>query len=53
MRDDGRSWDLGYPNSWLFDENTLGTLYYFNSKDDPIQAHVGMRHIRRRFFTID
>ena len=53
VRDDGGSWDLGYPNSWLVDESTIGTLYYFNSKDDPVQANGGVRHIQRSIFTID
>ena len=53
VRDDGGSWDLGYPNSWLVDGNTVGTLYYFNSKDDPVQANGGVRHIQRSLFTID
>jgi len=53
VRDDGGSWDLGYPNSWLVDGNTVGTLYYFNSKDDPIQANGGVRHIQRSIFSID
>ena len=53
IRDDGGSWDLGYPNSWLYDDNTVGTLYYFNSKDDPIQANGGVRHVARSLFTID
>ena len=53
VRDDGGSWDLGYPNSWLIDGNTVGTLYYFNSKNDPIQANGGVRHIARSIFTID
>ena len=53
VRDDGGSWDLGYPNAWLVDDNTVGTLYYFNSKDDPIQANGGVRHIARSIFTVD
>jgi len=53
VRNDGGSWDLGYPNSWLVDDNTIGTLYYFNSKDDPIQANGGVRHVQRSIFTID
>jgi hypothetical protein len=53
VRDDGGSWDLGYPNAWRVDGNTVGTLYYFNSKDDPIQAAGGVRHIARSVFTID
>lgn len=53
VRDDGGSWDLGYPNSWLVDERTIGTLYYFNSKDDPVQANGGVRHIQRSIFSVD
>jgi hypothetical protein len=53
VRDDGGSWDLGYPNSWFVDGSTIGTLYYFNSKDDPIQANGGVRHIQRSLFSID
>ena len=53
LRDDGGSWDLGYPNSWLVDDNTIGTLYYFNSKDDKIQANGGVRHVQRSIFSID
>lgn len=53
VRDDGGSWDLGYPNSWLVDESTIGTLYYFNSKDDPVQANGGVRHIQRSIFSVD
>jgi hypothetical protein len=53
VRDDGGSWDLGYPNSWLVDATTVGTLYYFNSKNDPVQANGGVRHIQRSIFTID
>lgn len=53
VRNDGGSWDLGYPNAWLVDDNTVGTIYYFNSKDDPIQAHGGVRHIARSIFSID
>jgi hypothetical protein len=53
VREDGGSWDLGYPNSWLVDKNTVGTLYYFNSKNDKIQANGGVRHVARSLFTID
>ena len=53
VRDDGGSWDLGYPNAWHVDGTTVGTLYYFNSKDDPIQANGGVRHIARSLFSID
>jgi len=53
VRDDGGSWDLGYPNVWHVEGNKVGCLYYFNSKDDPVQANGGVRHIQRSIFAID
>jgi Neuraminidase (sialidase) len=53
VRDDGGSWDLGYPNSWHVGNGMVGTLYYFNSKDDKVQANGGVRHIQRSIFSID
>ena len=51
VRDDGGSWDLGYPNAWYAGQGQIGVLYYFNSKDDKIQANGGVRHIARSIFT--
>ena len=53
VRDDGGSWDLGYPNAWLVSDDEVGTLYYFNSKHDPVQANGGVRHVARSIFSID
>ena len=53
IRDDGGSWDLGYPNAWVTDDGKVGVLYYFNSKDDPVQVNGGKRHIMRSIFSID
>ena len=53
VRNDGGSWDLGYPNAWHVEGSTVGALYYFNSKNDPIQANGGVRHITRSIFDID
>jgi hypothetical protein len=53
VRDDGGSWDLGYPNAWETDDGKIGTIYYFNSKDDPVQVNGGVRHIVRTIFSID
>jgi hypothetical protein len=53
IRDDGGSWDLGYPNAWVTDDGKVGVLYYFNSKDDKIQANGGVRHIARSIFSVD
>jgi len=53
VRDDGGSWDLGYPNAWYAGDGLVGTLYYFNSKDDKVQANGGVRHVQRSLFSID
>ena len=53
VRDDGGSWDLGYPNAWPTDDGKVGVLYYFNSKDDPVQVNGGVRHIQRSIFSVD
>ena len=45
LRSDGGSWDLGYPRTVLRPDGALLTVYYFNSKDDPIQQDGGVRHI--------
>lgn len=45
LREDGGSWDLGYPRTLLKPDGSLITVYYFNSKDDPIQQGGGVRHI--------
>jgi hypothetical protein len=60
VRDDGGSWDLGYPNAWLAAPGKVGVIYYFNSKDDPVQVQPGgtlagaggVRHIARSIFSI-
>jgi hypothetical protein len=41
VRDDGGSWDLGYPNAWLAAPGMVGVIDYFNSKDDPVQVEPG------------
>ena len=53
VRDDGGSWDLGYPNAWLTDDGKIGVIYYFNSKDDRIKVNGGVRHIARSIFSVD
>ena len=61
VRDDGGSWDLGYPNAWLAEPGKVGVIYYFNSKNDPVQVTPGgtlagaggVRHIARSFFSVD
>ncbi|MBN8831924.1 MAG: exo-alpha-sialidase [Sphingomonadales bacterium] len=53
VRDDGGSWDLGYPNAWEMDDGRIGTAYYFNSKNDKVQVNGGVRHICRSIFSVD
>jgi len=53
VRDDGGSWDLGYPNAWALPDGRVGVIYYFNSKDDPVQVNGGKRHIERSLFSVD
>lgn len=50
LRDDGGSWDLGYPRVMERAPGELLTVYYFNSKDDPIQVNGGVRHVCRTIF---
>jgi hypothetical protein len=53
LRDDGGSWDLGYPRVMELSPGRLMATYYFNRKDDPIQATGGVRHIAQTIFTLD
>lgn len=53
VRDDGGSWDVGYPNAWVTDDGKVGVIYYFNSKDDRIKVNGGVRHIARSIFSVD
>lgn len=52
LRDDGGSWDLGYPRMFVRPDGKLVTVYYFNSKDDPIQCGGGVRHIAATIWEI-
>jgi BNR repeat-like domain len=53
LRDDGGSWDLGYPQAIESTKGKVMAAYYFNSRDDRIQADGGVRHIARTIFTPD
>lgn len=53
LRDDGGSWDLGYPRVIELEPGTLFAAYYFNRKDDPVQANGGVRHIAQTVFKPD
>ena len=45
LRDDGKSWDLGYPKTVQLDGGELLTAYYFNDRADPVDVDGGVRHI--------
>jgi len=45
LRDDGGSWDVGYPRVIEIEPGKLLTVYYINLKNDPIQMNGGVRHI--------
>lgn len=51
LRDDGGSWDLGYPQVVEIAPGRCVAVYYFNSKDDPVQLNGGVRHIAQTEFT--
>src|SRR5690606_24352578 len=45
LRDDGGSWDLGYPKVIEHEPGRLLTVYYMNCAADPVQMNGGVRHI--------
>jgi hypothetical protein len=51
LRDDGGSWDLGYPRVIEHEPGRLLTVYYMNLKDDPIQMNGGVRHVAQTVFS--
>jgi len=53
LRDDGGSWDLGYPRVAEIAPGKLMCVYYMNTKDDPIQLNGGVRHIARSVFSAE
>lgn len=52
LRDDGGSWDLGYPRTMLRPDGRLITVYYFNNKTDPVQQDGGVRHIAATIWSV-
>lgn len=52
LRDDGGSWDIGYPRTILRSDGRLVTAYYFNSRDDHVQYYGGVRHIAATIWRI-
>ena len=37
LRDDGRTWDLGYPRMVQRPDGKLVTIYYFTTSENPEQ----------------
>ena len=52
IRDDGGSWDLGYPVSVQLDNGDIFSVYYFNDSTDKIQQDGGVRYIAGSIFRI-
>lgn len=53
LRDDGGSWDVGYPRVIEHEPGRLLTVYYINRRDDAIQMNGGVRHIAQTVFSPD
>ncbi len=53
LRDDGGSWDLGYPRVIEHEDGKLLTVYCMNLKEDRIQMNGGVRHIAQTVFVPD
>jgi hypothetical protein len=53
IRDDGGSWDLGYPKSIQLDNGEIFTTYYFNDKNDAVNLDGGVRYIAATKFALD
>jgi BNR repeat-like domain len=45
IRNDGGSWDLGYPKSVQLDNGEIVSAYYFNDADDSVDISGGIRYI--------
>ncbi|MCM8788251.1 MAG: glycoside hydrolase, partial [Candidatus Omnitrophica bacterium] len=52
LRDDGGSWDLGYPVSVQLDSGEIFSVYYFNDRNDRIQQDGGVRYIAGSIYKV-
>ncbi|MEG3152476.1 sialidase family protein [Sphingomonas sp. ZT3P38] len=50
LRDDGGSWDVGYPRVVEIAPNRLLATYYINLAEDAVRMNGGVRHIARTIF---
>lgn len=53
LRDDGGSWDLGYPRIIEHEPNRVLAIYYMNLPGESISVNGGIRHIAQTTFTPD
>ena len=52
IRDDGGSWDVGYPTTALRDDGKVIAIYYINKGDDVVNCDGGVRHIAASIFEV-
>jgi len=52
IRDDGGSWDLGYPTTALRNDGKVIAVYYINTRDDVVNCCGGVRHISASIFEV-
>lgn len=52
LREDGGSYDLGYPRTVIRPDGQLLTVYYFNNANDSVQMDGGVRHIAATIWSI-
>jgi hypothetical protein len=50
LRDDGGSYDLGYPRAVQRGDGRVLVAYYMNTAADPVQCQGGVRHIAATIF---
>jgi hypothetical protein len=50
LRQDGGSWDLGYPRTVKLPGGRMLVVYYLNRADDPVWCEGGVRHIAGTIF---
>jgi hypothetical protein len=50
LRDDGGSWDLGYPRAVETSPGALLATYYFNKPNERVNVNGGVRHIACTIF---
>ena len=52
IRDDGGSWDVGYPRTALRSDGKVIAVYYINKGNDVVSCIGGVRHISASIFDV-